>query len=259
VSATDDSKEPPFRECWAMSLGEGFRVFELSKDRSRDWRFMSLRDVLHDELRMSGLHPVTMVNVLSYLRFRFLSRRDDLMGMMRRRFVYELGVGLIEAIGYQLPRAESDKPVLIPQSTWKLGNLDWERAEVSGAGFTFADIRILMPRPSALIKEGSWQLDPVPELRAFEPSEERRLHLGLMARSIITPKERVGRPSHKDAIERAYEELKPHDGLTDKELFHRIREHVQRSKGLTDVKGLGDSAIQKHVIRLRREDGPQKN
>ena len=265
MSATDETAEPQFRDWGVLTLADGFRVFELSKVRSGDWRFMSLRDVLADEYRSSGIHLVTFLNVASYLRFR-RRNQEDVQVSMRRRFVYELGVGLVEAIGYLAPRAEQDKPVLIPRRVWQIGHLNWEQAQFEGAGLTFVDVRIPIPFSSALLDDATVPVEPIPELRPFTDSDERRQWLGLpvsaaarLVESITLAAKRMGRPSHRAAIECAYEALKPHDGLADKELFHRIREHVKCAEGLNNDKGLGDSAIQKHVRRLRLGDRERKN
>jgi hypothetical protein len=244
--------ENRFKELGVMHLDEGFLAYEVSKDRSGDWRFASLSDVVRREFSWSGLHPVTALNLASYLRFR-LSKRDDPIHAMRKRFVYELGVGMIEAIGYVLPRSLSDRPVLIPKQVWEHGELDWNRAEVTGAGFTFTYVRIVMPYESALFKGKGFDIEPMPELGPFALPELQRSALGIAAQSASEPplpKGKPGRPSQKEAIIQAFHEIDKDPSWQHKPLANAVRVRAQEILGKSDDDGLSQKTIMGHVKPL---------
>lgn len=248
MTGKNNGRSSLFSDCAVMSLSDGFLAYEASKDRSHDWRFSNFYDVAREEFRSSGFHLFTVLNIASYLRFR---RRysDDPILAMRERFEYELSVGMVEAIGYPLPRQESHKPVLIPHEVWKHCVFDWDRAEVEGAGFKFTYIRILMPYSSALLKDTSFNLEPLPDLGVFAPSDAQRKALGLEA--IKT--RRTTKTTYREQILRAFEELGDDGSRTDQQLAHEIRKLVKQWEGLTSDKSLGDDAILKHIRRHRQD------
>ncbi|QPZ89691.1 hypothetical protein [Thioclava electrotropha] len=244
-----------------LPLSEGFRAYETSRNRTDDWRFMSLLDVVRKQFKQNGFHIFTLRNTARYVRLR-LRRQIDPLDAMRISFVWELSVGLADAIGYFLPRSADDNPVLIPKESWKHGTFDWDKAELTGSGFIFADVRVLMPHSSWLVKDHSYDVETLPALKTFPPSDEHRKALGIPAtsgaNSSQSEPERLGRPSYRAQIEQAYFELSVRDGLPEKELIYEIRERVKEHTGQTTDKGLGDSAIRKHIIRIRRETPSRK-
>lgn len=195
----------------------------------------------------------------------------------RARFVHELRFGMLPAIGYLLPRAEGARPRLIPKEVWENPQFDWARAEVSGAGWAFAHVQIVMNDNFPEAKGTDVYGEALPELAPFLPSEDERaawhIPAGLPDKvsSDAVPKQqgsdtqgaavvpaKMGRPSFKADIRRAYDELKPHDCMTDKALFHEIRQRVMHLQGLPNDKGLGDAAIKKHVIAFRKAEHVEK-
>jgi hypothetical protein len=262
---SDQTERPLFSDCGTLSLEEGFLAYECSKDRFGDWRLLTFSEVCRQELRANGFHIFTAFNVWSYARFRLHFRRAPLEAM-RDQFERELSVGLIEAVGYLLPRSETAKPVLIPRQVWEHGDLDWDRAEVTGAGFSFAGIRILMPLSSALLKSGSYYVLPLPELAIFQPSESRRESLGIPAETLSSDdvgqsgvRRNKGRPTLKDEIIRAYHEIEKNPGWSRKELANAIRQNVQEHLGISDDHGLSEDTILGHVRALWDEFRNRKN
>lgn len=261
----DRSTASMFRDCGVMSLADGFKTHEFTKDRTGDWRFSSLGDVAREEFRSTGFHYVTALNIVSFLKFRGRNR-PDVLEEMRTRFVYELSVGLVEAVGYLLPRAERDKPVLIPKQVWEHGHLDWDRAEIAGAGFKFTYVRILMPYASALLKGSSYHIEPMPELAQFVPSEEQRLALdlpsGLPKASPVDPnkaKRRPGRTSHRTAIIQAFDEINKDPTWQNKPLVNAVRTRAKEILGQAGDENLSHDTIITHVGPLWDEFRARKN
>lgn len=199
----------------------------------------------------------------------------DIEAQDRARFVHELRFGMLPAIGYLMPRTEHARPRLIPKEVWVNGKFDWKRAEITGAGWSFTHLQIVMNANFPESRDNALYGEALPELAPFEPSEAERLQWGIPAgerdiepepaapvdakapheeQPVTDLQSKIGRPSHEHEIRKAYEALKPHDGMTNKQLFHAIRELVKERNGLTTDNGLGDSGIQKKVSRFRREE-----
>lgn len=265
---TDDTQQDPpmvpehLRDCGVMSLENGFYAYERSRDRSRDWPFINLRRAILNECASNGFSSATAYNIGQLLRRHFRKTKGPL-EIMRGTFQRELSGGLAEAIGYQLPRKPDDRPVFIPQEVWKYGVLDWDRAQVSGVGFELAHIKVVMPFSSYLVKDGGDEIEPMPLLSKFYPSEVQRKRWGLKAetdgQAVLAVSKTRGRPSYGDDIREAYDEIPDHSVLTNQQLFNEIRERVMRKHKTDDAAGLGDSTIQKHVTRFRRERRDRKN
>ncbi len=268
---------PPF---FAVSLHEAFRVFALERARSIPLHRgrTTLRQRTAARLKEKDRSLLTLLDIV-----------DDTIGPAypgdieaedRARFVHDLRFGTLPAIGYLSPRTEQTRQRLIPMDVWINGQLDWDRAEVCGAGLSFTHVQILMSDNFPEARGTDVYGEPLPDLAPFEPSEEMRLRWGIPAGAresdaatpphsagshTVVPEDenaapvRTGRPSHKFAINQAFEELKPHDAMTDKQLFQAIRDWVKTQQGSMSDKGLGDSAIQKHVIQLRKEERTRKN
>jgi len=88
-------------------------------------------------------------------------------------------------IGYLSPRNISDTPQLIPADIWKLGKVDYSKSEIKSGSLRFESIRIIQPHKNN-------------ELSSSNDNRELR----------IDPPNPVGRPSSRDKIIEAYEQLK---------------------------------------------------
>lgn len=173
----------------------------------------------------------------------------------RAHFVWNLSVGQAEAIGYLLPRQENDRAVLIPRETWIYGNLHWDTGTLSGAGFEFAHVRILMPEGSYLLKNGIYFLQPLPLLAPFEPSEAERLTKGIpispdTTGSTAAQPSPSGRPSKQIAIQDAFHAIDKDLNWTQKMLCNAICEYVKAVTGQQSNEGLTQKTIMRHVDKL---------
>ncbi|UWQ95545.1 hypothetical protein K3728_18075 [Rhodobacteraceae bacterium M385] len=178
----------------------------------------------------------------------------------RAHFVRLLSVGQAEAIGFLLPRSEGDRAVLIPQEVWEKCTLDWDTRNLSGAGFDFAHVQILMPEHSVLLKNGVYIPQPLPPLAVFEPSEARRLSLGLPSDGPAysstepeTTQKSLGRPTLKSAVIQAFEEIEKDPTWQQKQLSNAIRDRVKSNLGVASDDGLSIGAIMGHVRPLWNE------
>lgn len=176
----------------------------------------------------------------------------------RAYFVWLLSVGQAEAIGFLLPRSEGDRAVLIPREVWEKCALDWDTRNLSGAGFDFAHVQILMPEHSVLLKNGVYIPQPLPPLAVFENSEAERLSKGItvspdVAVSEIPQPSSPGRPSHQEAIISAFHAIDKDPNWPHKELSNAIRERVKAETGVQSETGLGHKTIMRHVGELWKE------
>lgn len=241
-------------ERWAiMSLGEGFRAYDSSANYSHSWHCASTLDTLLHIAKQSGFSITLLFNLYFYARWRARNTPAPL-DFRRSKFVWELSVGLAEAVGYLQPRHEHDKPVLIPRDVWKHGTLDWTRAELVGSGFSFTYVQVLMPFSSVLVADNSYIMKLVPLLAHFEPTETRRNYLGLAAETIQNdaqeksqPRMKDGRPTHKDAIIQAFHETKINSAWKNKQLANAVRVRAKEILDQTGDGGLSDSTILRHI------------
>ncbi len=242
---------------WAvMSLRDGFRAYDASADYSHSWQCSSTMDALRRIVLQSGLNITLPTNLFFYARWRF-SNKPVPLEFRRSKFVWELSVGLAEAIGHLKPRQPNDKPVLIPQDVWAHGDLDWDRAELVGSGFSFANVRVLMPISSVLVADHSYNMEHQPLLARIEPSEERRVRLGLVVGSEVDAEtgsgdqqRNFGRPSRKEEVVRAFHQLDKDLTWSKKALAIAIRKQVKLNAESFDETGLSQDSILGHVAEL---------
>lgn len=245
---------------WAVtSLQDGFRAHDSSTDSAHSWQCSPTMDTLRQIVRQSGLNITLPINLFFYARWR-LSNKPAPLEFRRSKFVWELSVGLAEAIGYLKPRQPNDKPVLIPQNVWAYGDLDWDRAELVGSGFSFTYVRILVPFSSALVADKSYNMEQQPLLARFDPSEERRIRLGLIVgsdadaeTSSLDQERNSGRPSRKEEIVRAFHEVDKDVQWSKKALANAVREQVKSNAESSDETGLSRDSILLHVAELWEE------
>jgi hypothetical protein len=169
--------------------------------------------------------------------------------------------------------------VLIPAEVWDKGQIDWDCAEVFGAGFHFVNVRVLI----TVSNYDRWGLpyfvEALPALGAFAPSEARRARLSLpvaqddpdnmsadatgsgvshpsgeadVAPPLTKPPANPrGRPTKKDVITAAYHAIEKDPNWLNKTLVDAIREQIKASSPEIDSKGLSDQTILRVVRSLK--------
>lgn len=241
-------------EWMVMSLEEGFHAYDttsgLKWPPERSASGIGVHHVWRD-----GWNAPPEKQGASWLSIFRTKRQVTEQDYRRAHFVWILSTGQAEAIGYLLPRHEHDRAVLIPQEAWVNCNLDWDTGRLSGAGFEFAHVRVLMPDRSFLLKNGIYFPEPLPPLAPFEPSEAQRLLRGIpvssnSGSSHASQPSPPGRPTLQNAIVDAFGSVDKDPNWTQKELCNAIRAHVKAAHGLLSDKGLGQKTIMRHVGRL---------
>lgn len=249
-------------EWMVMSLEEGFHAYD--KTSGLEWppeRSTAGVEVHHvwrdgwnapaEERRGSWLHKPRAKPQVTEREYR------------RAHFVWILSGGQAEAIGYLLPRNEKARAVLIPKEAWVKCNLCWDTGTLSGAGFEFAHVRVLMPERSFLLKNGLYVLQLMPSLDRFEPSESERLSKRITISSDTTASQAAqpsppGRPSMKNAILDAFGSIDKDPNWTHKELCNAISVHVKAENALPSDHGLGHKTIMRHVGNMWSDFRGQK-
>ena len=132
--------------------------------------------------------------------------------------------GKLAALGYSLPRQHEDKPVLLNQDVWT-GSVDWQSSEVKGKGLHYTSVKLV---------EYKWR----------DPSKKRR----------------PGRPSDKDAILIAFEELLE-EGLIDwnayqKDCYPDVRKRMARNNPdkAADLLIISGCTINKYIRKRYNEE-----
>lgn len=103
-------------------------------------------------------------------------------------FRTQLEKGKLIGIGYLSPRKISDAPQLIPADLWQLGKINFEKSEIENGSLTFENVRIIRFDGNKKIVGNNQSAN----ISKFTPA-------------LPNP---VGRPSSRDKIITAYEELK---------------------------------------------------
>lgn len=200
-------------------------------------------------------HPTTVLDIWDDAR-HCLFVPVDVNDILRQRFRDALRTGLCDAIGYTLPRDPTALPVLIPSHVWEHGELDWDKAELSGAGFAFTRVRILMAVSIFERHNLHYAPEPLGALAPFTPSDEKRELLGLAAETLCVDamqddpreaKSKGGAPTFRDDIKAAFAAIEKDPNWTEKELAIEIRNRVKAETGRESDKGLGNDAILGHV------------
>lgn len=197
-------------------------------------------------------------------------RKPVSIAVLRDRFIWAMQRGLNNAIGYLHPRDETSLPVLIPKRAWDHPSINWDTAGISGAGFHFVDLRVLISTLNYEMHDLFCGFDPVTELAPFRPSDQEREQLGIATFAVpiapqpepepepeklspSVPSTQTGRPTLKDEIIAAFHAIEKDMNWTNKKLAVAVREQVKKDIDKQDDKGLGDDAILKHLLLLWRD------
>lgn len=258
----EQSQSSRLGEWMVMSLEEGFHAYD--KTSGLKWPpERSTAGVNFHHVWRDGWNAPPAKKQGSWLSRLVPQPRETEREYREAHFEWVLATGQAEAIGYRLPRRETDRPVLIPEEAWEKCRLCWKTATLSGGGFEFGHVRILMPERSALLKNGLYFLDQIPPLERFEPSEADRIRKGIpVALEIDGPlaaqNNQPGRPSNKAAILDAFSAIEKNPNWNQKELTNSVREHVLAEHGLQSDDGLSHKTIMRHVEDLWSDFKGQK-
>lgn len=237
----------------SVALRDGPIAFPCTPYPSARVQFLSTDQKPDLFVRFGGL---ALVNSLLVLWDRLFQQPDPVLHA-RSKFIRALSVGSVDAIGYCVPRTPDACPVLIPSHVWENADLDWNRAEVAGAGFEFTHVRILVAHSYFDSRQLQIFPEPLPELDRFAPSDAKFDLLALPTRQEDADKTRAdredapnGRPSHKKPILQAYDAIEKDPTWSNKQLAYAIREHVKKAEGLFNDRGLSEDTILGHLKDL---------
>ncbi|MEZ5896384.1 MAG: hypothetical protein R3C40_02345 [Parvularculaceae bacterium] len=154
-----------------------------------NWRKLNNKEYsppnkLPDNWENDPAHLGDAINNLVDAAFEPGRRRYRAQEEFRRQLENEKLIG----IGYLSPRQISDAPQLIPADIWQLGKINFDKSEIENGSLKFESVRIIKPPKNKKITDNKQNTNIV-EL-AIEPPKP------------------VGRPSSRDKIIAAYEELK---------------------------------------------------
>ncbi len=148
-------------------------------------------------------------------------RRNEVQEEFRR----QLENGKLIGIGFLSPRQISDAPQLIPADIWQLGKINFEKSEIENGSLKFESVRIIRPPKNMEIT-----------------GNKREPNIAELPHPSLNP---VGRPSSRDKIIAAYEELKGERKIDfSKPMTHAypaIRAHLVEQYGTE--KGFKNEAI----------------
>lgn len=158
-------------------------------DKYGNWRKFNNKEYsppnkLPDNWENDPAHLGDAIGNLTDALFEPGRRRHEVQEEFRRQLQTEKLIG----IGYLSPRQISDAPQLIPADIWQLGKINFAKSEIENGSLKVESVRIIKPPKNKEITGNKLSANIV-EL-TNEPSKP------------------VGRPSSRDKIIAAYEELK---------------------------------------------------
>lgn len=248
-------REPPDSPYCVLTLDDGYRAFVWHQNSLAPFNPKSSTFFRRQwtAFRTEGLSFETLVNAWFDLHWS-LTYRGDWDAFLRHRFVHDLRYGMTVAIGYLLPRADDSRPVVIPRDVWVNPDFSWEHANVSGAGFEFAHVRIVMHERYEELHHADVSPEPLPDLAPFQPSDEVRIRWEIPASQLFTVEQtetktevKFGCPTREQAIIQAYHDISKEKDWKNKQLADAVRQRAKEILSQTSENGLSDATILRHV------------